>query len=61
MDRKSTMELPRVAGSPDVSKLPEQYGCGTVRLAGAHDSLYERHLLFDNVVDRDGYRFAPEF
>ena len=52
MDKKSIMEPPTVAGSPDVSKLPEQYGCGSVRLVGAHDSSYERHLLFDNVLDR---------
>jgi glycogen phosphorylase len=35
----------------DASKLLEQYGCGPVRLAGAGSALYERHLLFDNVVD----------
>src|SRR6516225_10216463 len=46
------MELPAIAGTPDVSKLLEQYGCGPVRFAGSHNGLYERHLLFDNVVDR---------
>ena len=61
MDKKSIMEPPTVAGSPDVSKLPEQYGCGPVRLAGAHDSLYERHLLFDNVVDRAAIDLRQSF
>src|SRR5262245_59615378 len=27
-----------------------QYGCGPVGFAGSADGLYERHLLFDNVV-----------
>jgi starch phosphorylase len=45
---------PKIEGPvspPDVSKLLEQYGCGPVRFAGAGSALYERHLLFDNVID----------
>jgi starch phosphorylase len=61
MDKKSIMEPPTVAGSPDVSKLLEQYGCGPVSLAGVHDSLYERHLLFDNVVDRAAIDLRQSF
>lgn len=34
---------------PDV-KLLAQYGCGPIRFTGGADALYERHLLFDNVV-----------
>jgi hypothetical protein len=30
-----------------------QYGCGPVHLAGTSEALYERHLLFDNVVSVD--------
>ncbi|WFU04941.1 glycogen/starch/alpha-glucan phosphorylase (plasmid) [Rhizobium sp. CB3171] len=30
--------------------LPEQYGCGPIQFRGSHDGLYERHLLFDNVI-----------
>ena len=37
-------------GSPGVSALLEQYGCGPVELTGTDNALYERHLLFDNVV-----------
>jgi glycogen phosphorylase len=30
--------------------LLEQYGCGPIRFSGTSDSLYERHLLFDDIV-----------
>jgi starch phosphorylase len=36
---------------PELNKLIEQYDCGPVRIAGAGDALYERHLTFDNVVE----------
>jgi glycogen phosphorylase len=39
------------AGAEQISKLIEQYGCGPVQFSGIADALYERHLLFDNVVD----------
>src|SRR6185369_10439953 len=32
------------------AKLLAQYGCGPIRFTGDADALYERHLLFDNVV-----------
>jgi glycogen phosphorylase len=48
---RSATEFSTLAGSPATSKLPDQYGCGPVDLAGPHDSLYERHLLFDNILD----------
>jgi len=31
--------------------LLEQYGCGPIRFSGHRDALYERHLLFDDVID----------
>ncbi len=34
-----------------IAKLIEQYGCGPVRFSGTDNALYERHLLFDNIVD----------
>src|SRR5262245_54724066 len=37
--------------STNPSELLEQYGCGPVRFTGTGDALYERHLMFDNVVD----------
>ena len=35
---------------PDPDLL-SQYGCGPIRFSGHSDALYERHLLFDDVVD----------
>jgi glycogen phosphorylase len=40
----------RTANAPATEKLLEQYGCGPIRFAGSDNGLYERHLLFDNVV-----------
>jgi starch phosphorylase len=36
--------------SPVISKLLDQYGCGPVHFEGIRDALYQRHLLFDDVV-----------
>ena len=36
---------------PDIGKLMEQYGCGPIQFSGTDSALYERHLIFDNVVD----------
>lgn len=37
--------------SPDGwTKLREQYGCGPVEFTGNDNALYERHLIFDNVL-----------
>ena len=44
------------AGTPDAARtidaaaLLEQYGCGQIPLSGSDNPLYERHLVFDNVV-----------
>jgi len=47
-----TISAPPVSpGSQDISKLLDQYGCGPVQFAGTGNALYERHLLFDNVID----------
>src|SRR3954469_18610262 len=37
--------------SPEIDELLAPYGCGPVRFVGTSDALYERHLLFDKVVD----------
>src|SRR6266481_4991055 len=39
------------AGSDNISKLIAQYGCGPVKFTGTEEALYDRHLLFDNIVD----------
>src|SRR5690348_16586886 len=35
----------------DTSKLLEQYGISQTPLAGAENAFYERHLVFDRVID----------
>ena len=39
--------------TPHISRqsLLERYGCGPFHFTGDRDALYERHLLFDNVID----------
>ena len=41
----------RATGSNELSKIIQQYGCGPVQFTGTNDALYERHLVFDNVMD----------
>jgi starch phosphorylase len=36
---------------PETKQLLERYGCGPIQFTGTGDALYERHLMFDNVVD----------
>lgn len=52
------------AGPISTSGLLKQYGCGQVRFSGSDNGLYERHLLFDNIVDKaltkEGYGQAGE-
>ncbi len=38
-------------GLQDAERLITQYGCGPVQFSGTDEALYERHLLFDSVVD----------
>jgi len=51
------MNSPKTAVSagaqPDstIAKLLEQYGCGPIQFTGTNDALYERHLMFDSIVD----------
>jgi hypothetical protein len=34
-----------------IQPLLERYGCGPIQFSGTDEALYERHLLFDDVVD----------
>jgi starch phosphorylase len=46
------LKAPRAATVSDtMGELRQRYGCGPVEFTGTADALYERHLLFDNVVD----------
>src|SRR5213083_2420048 len=51
MRTKSVIETPASTEFDTISKLRSQYGCGPVEFAGTDNALYERHLVFDNVVD----------
>jgi starch phosphorylase len=51
MSSDRTAAAPRALGKPGLEKLLEQYGCGPIQFTGTGDALYERHLMFDNVVD----------
>jgi len=42
---------PKPAISDLVSRLIAQDGCGPIKFTGSDEALYERHLLFDNIVD----------
>src|SRR5689334_20063062 len=37
--------------APSTAELLKQYGCGPIQFTGTSDALYERHLMFDNIVD----------
>src|SRR3954467_2278042 len=39
------------ADEPIPAELLEQYGCGPIKFTGSGDALYERHLMFDDVLD----------
>ena len=39
------------SGSVDIAQLIQQYGCGPVHFTGTDNGLYERHLVFDNVME----------
>jgi starch phosphorylase len=47
---KSATVVP-IATSPAILNLIEQYGCGPIQFCGTNNALYDRHLIFDNVVD----------
>ncbi|MCA9456025.1 MAG: hypothetical protein KC587_05145, partial [Nitrospira sp.] len=34
-----------------LKELLEQYGCGPIKFSGTEDALYERHLIFDHVLE----------
>ena len=48
---KAATVVPIPTTAQRISKLIQQYGCGPVQFSGTDNALYERHLVFDNVVD----------
>ena len=45
------MAVSKVITAESTSKLIAQYGCGPIKFTGGEEALYERHLLFDNIID----------
>src|SRR6202453_182794 len=50
MTRKRDSAPTTTMESETAARLLRQYGCGPVQFTGAGDALYERHLIFDNVI-----------
>jgi len=50
-EAKAANVVPIPKGRPDIAKLMQQYGCGPIQFSGTDNALYERHLIFDNIVD----------
>ena len=42
---------PRTPEEWRVSELLKQYGCGPIAFAGSENAFYDRHLVFDRVID----------
>src|SRR5262245_22000006 len=51
MEQVSTVIEPTSAKPRELDELIERYGCGPVQFTGREDALYERHLVFDNVLE----------
>ena len=51
MKTKTTSAPSPRRAADDFAELRRQYGCGPVEFAGTDEALYERHLVFDNVVE----------
>ncbi len=47
----SAKVVPMPTGSASVSQLLQQYGCGPIPFVGTENAFYERHLVFDRVID----------
>ena len=51
MATKAVKQATPLSDSETLAKLRAQYGSGTIQFTGTEGALYERHLVFDNVVD----------
>src|SRR5271154_5297587 len=51
MATKNVMEPVKTTEPQSISPLLDQYNVGPNHFAGTESGLYERHLLFDNVID----------
>jgi len=51
MTTKTEITPRRAADTDAIERLRVQYGPGSIEISGTDSSLYERHLVFDNVVE----------
>src|SRR6516162_11621188 len=49
--KTKTPAAPATHQDDKASRLLKQYGCGPIDFSGTDHALYERHILFDNVVN----------
>src|SRR5215813_10880652 len=52
--KAETQESPvtqKPTGSDEMLKLIQRYGCGPIPFTGTNNGFYERHVVFDNVMD----------
>ena len=47
----SARVVPLTTSTPDVSDIFQHYGCESTPFIGTEDAFYERHLVFDRVID----------
>lgn len=46
---------------PGEAEILKQYGCGPVPFSGTENGLYERHLIFDNIMDKKAAGSQEQF
>ena len=51
MSGKAAPVIPIAPTAEDISRLIQRYGCGPVKFSGTDNALYERHLMFDNIME----------
>src|SRR6516164_10475304 len=51
MSEAKRVGTPRTLTAEAALDLLDQYGCGKIQFSGHNDALYERHLLFDDIID----------
>jgi starch phosphorylase len=51
MGTMQKVSIPPEPSTDDWAKRRQLYGCGPVQFTGADNALYERHLLFDNIIE----------
>src|SRR5260370_14955229 len=59
--KDSPTSIVELIGADGLARLRGQYGCGPVEFTGTENALYERHLLFGNVVNLTATRPRERF